>query len=76
MRQIVINVPEKKFSFFMKLMKSLNFVEVIDQPATEDQLNADQADTWNNVKQGFTELQLEQEGKLKFRPIQELLDEL
>ncbi len=31
---------------------------------------------WKNVKQGFVELKLEEEGKLKFRAVEELLNEL
>ncbi|OOQ60495.1 hypothetical protein [Mucilaginibacter pedocola] len=77
MKQVTISVPEKKFPFFMKLMQSLNFVKVVE-PATkpEEQLNSEQKEVWENVKQGFEELKLAEAGKLKARPIQELLDEL
>ena len=77
MKQVIINIPEKKFSFFMKLMHSLNFVKVIEPAQTlEEQLSPEQKEVWENVKQGFIELKMMEEGKLKSRPIQELLDEL
>jgi len=77
MKQVTINVPENKFSFFMKLMRSLNFVKVIEPaPTAEDQLTPAQKETWENIKQGFIELRMIEEGKLKDRPIQELLNEL
>jgi len=77
MKQITIKVPENKFSFFMKLMQSLNFVKVVEPaPSLEDQLTPGQMETWKNIKQGFIELKLMEEGKIKSRPIQELLDEL
>jgi hypothetical protein len=77
MKQVTINVPENKFSFFMKLMQSLNFVKVVEpSTVTEEQLTPAQKEIWNNVKQGFVELKQAEEGKLKFRPVQELLDEL
>ena len=77
MKQVIINVPEKKFPFFMKLMNSLNFVKVVKpSQSLEDQLSPEQKKTWQNIKQGFIELKMEEEGKLKFRPIQELIDEL
>jgi hypothetical protein len=77
MKQVIINIPEKKFPFFMKLMQSLNFVKVMDAPLTlEEQLTPAQKKTWENVKQGFVELKMAEEGKIEFRPIQELLDEL
>lgn len=61
----------------MKLMQSLNFVKVVEPAAvTEEQLTPAQKEIWNNVKQGFVELKQAEEGKLKFRPVQELLDEL
>jgi len=77
MKQVVINVPEKKFPFFMKLMNSLNFVKVVEpSQSLEDQLSPEQKKTWQNIKQGFIELKMIEEGKLKSRPIQELLNEL
>lgn len=77
MKQVTINVPENKFAFFMKLMKSLSFVKVIEPAKTaEEQLTSEQREIWNNVKQGFIELKLAEEGKIKFRPVEELLDEL
>ena len=61
----------------MKLMKSLDFVKVIETTQTlEDQLTPEQKETWKNVKQGFEELKMVEQGKLKSRPIQELLNEL
>jgi len=61
----------------MKLMKSLNFVKVVE-PAelSEEELSVEQKEVWGNVKQGFVELKLIEEGKLKSRPLQELLDEI
>jgi len=61
----------------MKLMKSLDFVNVVEPVSSlEEQLTPGQMETWKNIKQGFVELKMMEEGKLKARPIQELLDEL
>ena len=77
MKQVTINIPENKFPFFMKLMKSLNFVKVVEPtPTLEEQLTPEQKEIWANVKQGFVELKLAEEGKIEFRPIEELLNEL
>jgi len=77
MRQIIINIPEKKFPFFMKLMRSLNFVKVVEPAySPEEQLSVEQKEIWDNVKQGFVELKMIEEGKIKPRPLQELLDEI
>lgn len=77
MKQVIINIPEKKFPFFMKLMKSLDFVKVVEpSKALEEQLTPGQMETWKNIKQGFTELKLSEEGKLTFRPIEDIINEL
>ena len=77
MKQVTINIPKNKFAFFMKLMKSLNFVDVIEPAKTaEEQLTPEQQEIWTTVKEGFIELKMVEEGKLKDRPLQELLDEL
>lgn len=78
MKQITLNIPERQFSFFMKLVRSLNFVEVVD-PVTqsvEDTLTPEQKETWQNVKTGFEDMKLVEQGKLKTRPVQALFDEL
>lgn len=41
----------------------------------ERELTSAQKKTWHNVKRGFIELKMAEEGKLKFRPIQELINE-
>jgi hypothetical protein len=77
MKQITISVPENKFPFFMKLMRSLNFVKVVEPAQSlEDQLTPGQKKTWENIKQGFVELKLHEEGKLEFRPVEDLINEL
>ena len=74
MKQVTLKIPENRFTFFMELMRSLQFVEM--DKISEQELSADQLETWNNVKQGFEELKLINKGKIKSRPLQELLDEL
>jgi hypothetical protein len=77
MKQVIVNIPEKKFRFFMKLMKALDFVQVIEPaPKLEEQLTPAQMKTWKNIKQGFVELKMAEDGKLQFRPVQDLIDEL
>jgi hypothetical protein len=77
MKQVIINIPEKKFSFFVKLMQSLDFVKVVETaPSLEHQLSSEQKETWSNIKQGFEELKSTEEGKLKTRPLRDLINEL
>ncbi len=42
----------------------------------EEQLTPAQRKTWKNIKQGFEELKLMQQGKMEMRPLADLLNEL
>ncbi|MEP7167756.1 MAG: hypothetical protein ABI855_00135 [Bacteroidota bacterium] len=70
MKQITLHIPEKKYSFFMELVKSLGFVKKVEEEsAAKEQL-------LNELKEAITELKLIEQGKLKARPAKDLLDEL
>ena len=61
----------------MQKKKSTNLDNVPETAITlEDKLTPEQKKTWKNIKQGFIELKMAEEGKIKFRPIQELIGEL
>lgn len=70
MRQIVLNIKEAKYKFFVELIKSFDFVQV--QEDTGDSKEEIKA----NLKQAFKELKLLKEGKLEGIPVEDLLDEL
>ena len=72
MKQVIINIPDKKYPFFIELVKSLGFVkkmETIEDASTSEQLKSE-------IRQAVEEMKLIKSGKLKGRPVQELLDEL
>ncbi len=60
----------------MKLIKELNFVQVAESSQHEESLTPEQKETWENIRTGFEELKLVDQGNHKARPIQALLDEL
>ena len=70
MRQVTLNIPEKKYPVFMKLIKSLDYVNDIDVEKKEKE------EILDGIKQAFKEVKLVKSGKLKAKPINELLDEL
>lgn len=76
MRQITIQVPDQQYEFFMQLVRNLKFVKVKQESPLESQLTSSQKKTWKNIKQGFEELKLVEQGKAKTRPLKEVLDEL
>ena len=71
-KHISLEVPGSQYRFVLKLLKSLPFVRVQDEP----KLNPEAQRIYDNVAQGFRELKLMQEGKLQTRPLQDVLDEL
>lgn len=71
MKQVTLNIPDKNYPGFMKLIKSLDYIKKVDagdEPTKEEILAG--------IKQAFKEVKLVKEGKLKARPIKDLLDEL
>jgi len=71
MKQVVVNIKNDKYSFFMELIKSFDFVQV------QDDKNTDSTDDVKaSLKQAVTELNLIKDGKLKGISAKELLDEL
>ncbi len=70
MRQVTLNIPDKKYPVFMKLIKSLDYVNDIDVEKKEKE------EILDGIKQAFKEVKLVKSGKLKAKPINELLDEL
>lgn len=70
MKQVIINIKEDKYRFFMELIKSLDFVHI--QKDTDDS----KEDITANLSKGFKELQRYKQGKLKSTPAKDFLDEL
>lgn len=70
MKQVILQVKDGKYKFFMELIRSLDFVQVKeDQEDTKEEVLA-------NLKQGFQEMKLYKEGKTKETPLEDFLDEL
>lgn len=72
MKQVTLNIPEKKYPFFMELVNSLGFVkkiEVEDDKPTKEEI-------MEGIKQAVKEVNLIKAGKLKARNARELINEL
>jgi hypothetical protein len=71
MVHVHLNIPDKKYPAFIELLNSLDYVkkiEIENEPTKREILEG--------IKEAFEEMKLIKAGKLKARPIQELLDEL
>jgi len=71
MKQIVLHIPDKKYPFFMELIKSLDFIKKV-----ESDKDSSKEEILQGIKQAVKELNLIKAGKLKAKPIKNLLDEL
>ena len=71
MKQITLQIPDKKYSFFMELIKNLDFVKKIEEdhePSKEEILDG--------LREAVKELNLIKAGKKKARNAEEFLNEL
>jgi hypothetical protein len=71
MKQVTLSIPDKKYPLFMELINSLEYVKMVapeDEPTKEEVLSG--------IKQAFNEVAQIKAGKLKSKPIKDLLNEL
>lgn len=71
MKELLIKIPEKEYSFFMKLIKNLGFVQ-IEQSIEGDSKEA----IIQNLKHGFEDMKQIKKGKLKTKSANDFLNEL
>jgi len=72
MKSITLSVPDKDYAFFMKLVKSLDFVQVKDKaqkPPTKEEF-------LNGLREAVEEVKQIKAGKKKASSLKEFLDEL
>ncbi|MDZ7899416.1 MAG: hypothetical protein U5N85_15500 [Arcicella sp.] len=60
------------------MIKNFDFIKVRQKKkvSLEDELTPSQKETWATIKQGFEELKMLEAGKIKAKPLKDLLDEL
>ncbi len=80
MKQLVINIPDSEYNFFMKVIKNFSFVEIDEKKnkllELEDKLSPEKRKIWRNIKGGLAEAELIEQGELKEKSGKEFLNEL
>jgi hypothetical protein len=80
MKQIVLNIPESEYRFFMKVIKNFSFVEVDEKKnkllELESKLSPANHKIWSSIKEGLKEVELIEQGNMKAKSAKEFLDEL
>ena len=69
MKQVVLTVDEKKFKFFMELVKNFDFVNVVKEDVAKKQ-------ALKKIAKVMQAALLASEGKMKSRSAKAFLDEL
>ncbi len=80
MKQIVLNIPESEYRFFMKVIKNFPFVEVDEKKnrllELEEKLTPPNRKIWRNFKESLKEVELIEQGKIKEKSAKDFLNEL
>jgi hypothetical protein len=80
MKQIVINIPESEYRFFMKVIRNFSFVEVDEKKnkllELEAKLSPANHKIWGSIKEGLKDVELIEQGNMKAKSAKEFLDEL
>jgi F0F1-type ATP synthase membrane subunit b/b' len=74
MKDITLSIPDKDYPFFIRLIKKLDFVKI--KEPKQAKVSASKQKFRDELKQAVEELNMIKSGKLKGRPLQELIDEL
>ena len=73
---ILVKVPDNKVEFFMELVQNLKFkAEPIGKAKTK-LFTPEQQEWINDLKESLEEVELHQQGKIKLKSFDQLLDEL
>jgi hypothetical protein len=74
MKQIVLNIPNSQYNFFLKVLENFNFVKIAEEK--EIKLERKHKNIVSDFKQSFHEVELHEQGKIKLKSIDELINEL
>lgn len=72
MKQVILNVPDKDYPFFMELVKKLPFIKPVSSPAKNTAKNK----VLSDLQESIVELKQIKAGKKKGIAARDLLNEL
>ena len=73
MRTVTIHLRDKEYHHFIELVRNLQYIQKIDLDGDDE---PNKAEIVKNLRQGFKEMQLIQQGKLKTTSLTDFLNEL
>ena len=72
MKQVVLNVPDNKYAFFMELVKNLGFVKIPE----EVKLTKKQKEFVEGTKNSLEQVERHLKGEIKLKTADQLFNEL
>ncbi len=72
MKQVVLNIPDNKYNFFMELIRSLDFVKI----SGEEKLTKKQKEFVRGTKNSLQQVEQHLKGKIKLKTADQLYNEL
>jgi len=72
MKQVVLNIPDNKYPFFMELVKSLGFIKVPE----EAKLTKKQQEFVEGTKKSLEQIEQHLKGEIKLKTADQLFNEL
>lgn len=73
---ILVKVPDNKVEFFMELVQNLKFKAEPSVKPKAKSFTPEQQEWINDLKESLEEVELHQQGKIKLKSFDQLLDEL
>ena len=74
MKEIILQVPDNQYSFFLELIKKLKFAKITESKAKV--FTPKQQEFIADLKQSLQDVDLHLQGKVKLQDAREFLDEL
>jgi hypothetical protein len=72
MKQVVLIIPDNKYTFFMELVKSLDFIKINE----EVKLTKKQIEFVEGTKNSLEQVELQLNGEIKLKTAEQLYNEL
>jgi len=77
MKQVILQIPDNKYLFFLELVKNLSFVEKIEEkPVAIEEKVPTKEEIFQGIRDAFKEVEEIRTGRKKATTLNEFLNEL
>ncbi|RDB04543.1 hypothetical protein [Runella aurantiaca] len=77
MKQITLSVPDREYTFFIKVIKAFSFVKIEKTKTVKEFVPTPEQVEWvEGLKSALEEVEEHQQGKKQLKNLDELIDEL